>query len=121
MGKTDKELKELLDKFEEIIKEIDKNDGKELKEAKEAGIKLINKSKEVIVLATEDGSMFAGTGVHITATIATMIHSLINNGEIPEEKIVEACLRGITDKKEVGNADIERVNLVLETLKKITE
>lgn len=121
MAKKDKELEELLEKFKDVIKELDVSDEEKLKEAKEDGIRMINNSKKSIVLATENGTMCSGTGLHITATIASMIHLLINKGEIPEEKIVEACLRGITDKEKVGETNLERVNLILETLKEITE
>ena len=124
MAKKDKELEELLEKFKNVVKELDTNsDGNEeqLKEAKEDGIRMINNSKEAIALATENGVMFAGKYINVMATIATMIHSLISSGEIPEEEVVEVCLRGITDKEKAGETNLERVNLILETLKKITD
>lgn len=115
----DKELEELLGKLKKAVEEIEGNNEEGLKEAKEEAIKQVNKSKKGLILATENGALFAGSEVRIMATLASMIHTLIGAGEIKEEAIIEACLRGLVDIEKPGKSDKDRINLVLEQLKEM--
>ena len=118
----EKELDELLEKMtkindsiEEHLKEDEEYQGY-FKEAKKVAKVQIDKAEDTVILGTENGAMFLGTEKEIIEGLASLIHALVDGGDVDIEGIMEACVHGIADETGKGDMDKEKILLLLKVI-----
>ena len=121
----DKELKDLLEKLKDLMKEdkkpsLNEEQKADIEDAKKQ-IKMVldNFNPECMVFGSPYGSLQVGRESEILACVAMIINRIKENTDI--DRIVYTVLIALAEQEENGEPklDLDTVNIILETLKKL--